>query len=363
MHEKRFRCDLSGGLDTRISFCILKNSGINLKEIKIHSLNDNLSCHTEDFLIAKQIADYYNFDLNLNWNNQSSKINAYETVANTLCLKLGAHNAMFYNYGRHRGFNYIIPGLNGELIRGYPNKKFDDYKKTYLEMCKGLGKDREIIENSINTMWDREKQRLKEKYGVDENDEMLTSLFYSEGRARNHGGKCSYEMYFSNIIELIPCTDPILFSIKKNSFECKDNNLLMSIIFLRYCPKLIDFPVEGGRTFEKDTLEYAKKIHLKYHRRFSNCDQISHDYRIPDFKDLKDPQTNDKTTISEITNGVRDYFLSDDFKNAFCNLYSNDTYEELKRTITRTNYYPLRNVYAAIAIVRAAECIRSNSTE
>ena len=56
--------DLSGGIDSRISFLLTLKSGIDLNYIRVCSIEDTLHNHTEDFEIATQISKYFGFQLN-----------------------------------------------------------------------------------------------------------------------------------------------------------------------------------------------------------------------------------------------------------------------------------------------------------
>ena len=66
--------DLSGGFDSRISFALMVNAGLDLNRIVVRSLNDGLHTHNEDYLIASQIADDFGFPLN---NYQYEKTGRY----------------------------------------------------------------------------------------------------------------------------------------------------------------------------------------------------------------------------------------------------------------------------------------------
>lgn len=57
--------DLSGGFDTRIMFLLMLQSGIDLNEIYVRSINDDLYTHKEDYKIASEMAEYYGFKLNI----------------------------------------------------------------------------------------------------------------------------------------------------------------------------------------------------------------------------------------------------------------------------------------------------------
>ena len=77
--------DLSGGFDTRTVLSILLNSNINLNEILMKSINDNISCHEEDFKIANNISSKYGFKLN--------KFSIYKNS-----IKFDLNDSLYLNY-------------------------------------------------------------------------------------------------------------------------------------------------------------------------------------------------------------------------------------------------------------------------
>ena len=84
--------DLSGGFDTRTILAILLNSGIDMNEILINSINDTLSCHWEDFKIAYNISKKFGFKLNyLILNKNGSKLSLKDSIFSSIYSKLGFH--------------------------------------------------------------------------------------------------------------------------------------------------------------------------------------------------------------------------------------------------------------------------------
>ena len=55
--------DLSGGLDSRIMLVLLLSANVDLDKIEIRSFDDGELCHSEDYTIAKDISNYFNFKL------------------------------------------------------------------------------------------------------------------------------------------------------------------------------------------------------------------------------------------------------------------------------------------------------------
>lgn len=80
-----------------------------------------------------------------------------------------------------------------------------------------------------------------------------------------HFRKLSVEEYFSNKFLLMLFFDPELHKLKLCTNECQDNNLLFALIYLRYCPELLNFKFEGNRKINEKTLDYAQKINEIYH--------------------------------------------------------------------------------------------------
>lgn len=85
----------------------------------------------------------------------------------------------------------------------------------------------------------------------------LLQIHYNETRSRFHFGKSIIESYFSNMVTLTPLIDSNLRKLKTYDND-SDAKLLIAIIFLRYCPQLLDFEFDGGRKIDLDTINYAK---------------------------------------------------------------------------------------------------------
>lgn len=112
---------------------------------------------------------------------------------------------------------------------------------------------------------------MQKKLNVaDFNSKQMPELYYKEVRNRNHYAKAITEKYFSNVFTLTPLMDPEIHKIKIGDNDFNDMHLLFILILLRYCPKLLDFEIEGGRKFDENTIGLAKIINEKYP--FENTD-------------------------------------------------------------------------------------------
>lgn len=121
------------------------------------------------------------------------------------------------------------------------------------------------MEESIHRLLDTSYDILKNKYKIDDDNSTDYPVYmYREIRNRGHFGKASVENYFSNTYDLTPYIDPALLKLQLNDEKCLDNNLLMAVIYTRYCPQLPDFKFEGGRVIDSATVEFARKINAKY---------------------------------------------------------------------------------------------------
>ena len=119
---------LSGGFDTRTVLSILLNSGINLNDINIFSLQDKVHDHEVDFKIAKTIASKFGFKLNnKTLFNNGTILNLKDKLQNVLYSKLGFHVEFTFNSKFLKFPLFKIDGSNGESLRGMPNSPIYEY--------------------------------------------------------------------------------------------------------------------------------------------------------------------------------------------------------------------------------------------
>ena len=66
--------------------------------------------------------------------------------------------------------------------------------------------------------------------------------------------------YFYGQIAISPILDPALQTVRLNTPDCPDYNLLMTLLFIRYAPELLDFPFDSKHSIKSETIEYARKL-------------------------------------------------------------------------------------------------------
>ena len=109
--------DISGGFDTRMVLAILLNSGINLNDILIHSSEDKLHGHEEDFKIASKISSYFGFKLNAFKLSETGKyFEIKDSLFCTIYSKLGFHKEFYFKKKFLDKPQFHLTGSGGELI-------------------------------------------------------------------------------------------------------------------------------------------------------------------------------------------------------------------------------------------------------
>lgn len=190
-------------------------------------------------------------------------------------------------------------------------------------------------------------------------DENKALNLYRETRCRNHFGKDMVENFFTGTIRLCPLIDSDLYKLKLNTLECKDKNLLMALIFVRYNEKLLDFKFEGHRYIDKGTLKYAKNINKTFPivkkentiaKNFCKPDKVGDYLYKEDFVSKVFPK--------DVNKFLLDIFNSDEIKNNFLIYYNENIYKNLYGDVKTRKYQPLQNVYVVIAICKIIQDIQ-----
>lgn len=266
-HTNFIQADLSGGFDSRISFALLLNSKINLNDIRIYSIKGTLHTFGEDYDIAAQIADHFNFKLNEPF-TKNQIFNCSLTDTFNLDLYSNRTVSTLLRLWGQKGVDkvYRLGGMGGETLRDYwimPPKEFikNELKKTApfsqilsRELCRS-------IENILNSGF----RSVQNKYHISDSDSRyIPQLLYQESRCRNHFGKEALCSYFVNNVRLAPALDPEVRTLKLVTPECSDARLLTTLLFVRYEPDLLKFPFQGKRSISPETVAYAQRLNERF---------------------------------------------------------------------------------------------------
>jgi hypothetical protein len=101
----------------------------------------------------------------------------------------------------------------------------------------------------------------------------IPQLIYQCTWSRHHFGKDPVCDYFVNTIQFAPALDPKVRALRLDTDECPDYNLLMALLFTRYAPDLLTFPLDLNRSIAPETIEYARKLNERFpicHKKVDN---------------------------------------------------------------------------------------------
>ena len=283
--------DLSGGFDSRTVLAILHNSGIDMNEILINSINDTLHFHDEDFKIASNISKKIGFKLNnLKLNKNGTKLSTKDSFFLSIYTKLGFHKEFYLKTKFYSKPIFSFCGFGGEAIRGCHHLPIKKYIEEICSKAKRINGHIEEFYNSSLKLCYRSIDLLK-RNKVFNNDYEITADFYYKGRVRHHFGKVSLESFLVNIYKLHPLIDPYIRQIKFDINE-KSYHDLIAYIFVRFGHDLMYFPFQGKRELNKESIKKAEKLNkklppykIKYNYNKNFYIDIERNYQAPSSKD------------------------------------------------------------------------------
>ena len=350
--------NLSGGFDTRIIIILMLCANIDLNKIKVRTYEDlRTKVHKEDYEIACDIANEFGFKLN---NNVFSAKKIYFNDINTIIdstfyVKGGFHNQLDYRFYRTDEPVYNFSGAAAEMMRTdslYYDKSFDEILDYYLNLVSMV--DSSFVPSVKNILLESLNDLSLEFNIEDKKSKDLFDLTFTETRCRNHFGKFGVAEYFTNKIFFTPVVDPELHKLKITTEDCDDKYLLYTLIFVRYCPKLLNFKVEGGRKFNENTIEYAKKINRLKSFVSKDLDYISG----PDLNN-GGADLGKGFVWDDVDNHLMEVFRTDLFKNEFIKVFPETIYHNLFNIVKNTVYFPLGSVYPVFHVLKIVDSIKN----
>ena len=357
LHTNMISVDLSGGFDSRMTFMLMAESGMDLNEIRVNSINNELKTHKEDYRIASEIAKHYGIELNRNLEQNRRLCYSLPDIINiSFYTKMAFHKEMYFKASLKEKKEYRVTGGGGEAVRAHWNIARSDFLKQNMGYANKYPLAQNEMEKSICKIIESGYEYVKEKYNIlDDESDLYPLALHREARCRAHFGKSYVEDYFSNSIVLSPLIDPLIRSLKLNELDCEDNNLLFALIYTRYSPYFLTVEYEGGRSIEQSTVEYAKLINSKY-APYREEKEKAKDFKVivtDDYVVDELAKGNNKyAELKDINQYVKDVFDSAYIKKLF-NLYFNDEiYCFAKKNAETANYHPLRHCYTVLAIAQ-----------
>ena len=365
--------DLSGGFDSRITFMLLLCSGADLTKINIASIKDEKHTHPDDYRIASQIADHFGFRLNDRsmLRMERSSFTLDKAVALSSAVRLGFHKQFNTLAGPFEEAWFRITGAGGEAIRDHWDMTVDEFLAERKAWIRGLpGKQRRRYRNAHRDVLLESMAQIAKKYRInDPKSKELPQLIYVEERVRNHFGKDAVETWLVNNIKVTPLLDQDLRFLRQDTDACSDRNLLVAVILQRYCPELLAFPFDSGRSIAPDTLAYAAKISASWPEEMPDDEGPAPDVRAADdgtSKDkcgpcgIRDTGSSDAASAissSDILQYWRDLFNSDIFQNKL-RLYTGALMPlRLRRKGLRRGQNPQYHMYSSAAVVQMMDTV------
>ena len=340
--------DLSGGLDTRTLLSIILNSGVNMNDIIIHSINNKQNNHDIDYIIASQIASKFGFELNkFSFDNRSISMNIKDSILNTIYAKLGFHKQFYLKDKFYIKPRFTFTGGGGEVLRGKPGVPIEKYIKL-LSYKNIKGHSEELFNSSIRLL-NRSISFLTKEKNYNNGYEISYDL-YNKIIGKNHFGKEAIEAFLSNNYNINPLMDPEIKQIKYdiNGVSSQD---LIAYIYVRFAEDLINFQIQGNRTLNGISIEKAKKLNEKrlpyviktsYNKNFF-IDKIR---KYPSFPSKKD--NNPYSYLRKLTKSLK-------YINLIKKVYDINVYNWANQYRETTNYHKLSQHYGLFAIANTID--------
>ena len=348
-----FYFDLSGGFDTRVLLSILLNSGINLKEIKVRSYQDNLYGHDEDSKIANNISSKFGFKLNnFKLDEKSYKWNIKDILFCTFYSKLGFHKEFYFKNEFYKRPIFRITGSGGEGLRGMPGMTINRYIKQ-ISTIKIKSFEKKYSEYSENFLL-KNVDLLKMKKSFN-NDYEISSTLYQMGHNRNHFGKAALEGFIANIYFIQPLLDPDIKKIKYNINRPLSHDLV-AYIYNRFAEKLMYFPFQGKRILDLNSIKKAKILSTNFEEY-----QIKSNYNTNFYIDNKKKFSESSSVLIKNPNKyLIKLFNSHLFKAVLNKIYDDKVYMWADDYSKKTKYFSLRYKYGLLAIAMTLEILSIN---
>lgn len=357
--------DLTGGFDSRTALVLLVASGIDLSKVGFNSFRGKAYTYAEDYEIASLIAKGFGFELNRKEKLSEDAVyySEEEVLENAFFTKFAVHKEFFFEDRKYKVKRYKLTGDGGESIKGKQMYNRENFITMECGQAKRFSNDicTEICTSVLNNMDDLydyigQYYHLKPDY----ND---GTLAHRETWNRSHFGKNAVEMYLNNTYRLQPLIDPDLYRLVLDIGDTDDENLLLALIFVRYCSNLLNYRFQGGRKLSRSTITKAKQISDKFKFTKMQCENEAFNIATED-SHISGLNLNDKTSAKKSVNNriIRMCESGGRIKDVFCDFFSEELYRFARFYLETEDYVPLKMFFGILAVTWAANLSEKSQT-
>ena len=267
--------------------------------------------------------------------------------------KLGLHKEFYLRKKFYNKPRFIFTGDGGEYIRGKPGIPIEEYLIKLSSKGKNIIGHEEDFFNSSMRLCHRSLSLLKKNKTYDNENEI--SLDYYVRYHPKHFGKKAIEGFIANIYFLQPLIDPDIRKIKYN-INNESTHDLIAYLYVRFAHDLIYFPIQANRTLNKESIKKAEKLN-KILDSYQIKSDLNRNFFIDNERVSPVPQSKYNKSAEEI---VKELFESNHFFDLINKEYDKNVYDWAKESSLNTNFFPLRHIYALLAVSISIEYISVN---
>lgn len=363
----RIRVDLSGGMDSRMTFLLFLCSGVGLNTVRIDSIDDKLHTHAEDREIASAIAQRFGFTLNRPLDAKYYPLSLRDTIGLSFYTKLGSHKQMYFCTGYSQQPVFAFTGGGGEMLRVYEHFSKQEMLHHAVELQERMGLGYDFSAGMKGVLDDGEAQ-VHERFGPAEG-KSFGHFFYKETQTRHHFGKAAVENYLAGRVTFPALLDINLHKIRQ---DVANGNLMVALLFTRYCPDLLGFKFDSGRSLDAETLARAKALN----ERFPFTDDPAKRRALADMNILMDGQrfsgvspdagstalaaeaaaqglgVDGRCQSNDPSLWCEEMFRTPFVRQQFCQILPHRVYDYALRYQETHSYVPRSEIYVGLAIAR-----------
>ena len=254
----------------------------------------------------------------------------------------------------HKKPRFSFTGGGGGTIRGYPGMPIKKYIKELVknvQKIKGCGKE---FQKSSVRLINRSVDLLKKEKLLTNNYE-LSYYLYNRGPLIYHFGRASLKGFLRNWYSLQPLLDPDLKRINYDK-KGKSPHDLISYIYMRFSPELIEFPIEGKRKLNVDSIIKAKnliKMLPPYKKKFDYNDKFYIDLK------RKSPVPPYPKSIN-VEKYLQKLVVSHKFIHIIEKIYDKKVYKWAQNYMNNSHHLPYRHNIGLLSIAKVLDYLYLN---